>query len=142
MSIYAETPIDLDATPAKPDEALVPLIDRLRAVLDQIPPSIKRQGLPLETIRERLNGRTKGKAHVGELGKALVRLGYERHRDWSAGASYGARWYPRGHCPKSGYHSKQRLRDERPDLFPARVGRTPRWLMDARRQAADDLQRD
>lgn len=140
MSITAPDQTDLDHAPVALDAALVPLVDRVRGVLDAIPLAVKREGLPLEAIRERLAGRKYGNAHVGELGKVLVRLGWERHRDWTVGASYGTRWYPPGHCPKSGYHSRQRLRELRPDLFPNRPGRAPQWLIDERRKAVSELQ--
>jgi hypothetical protein len=143
LSIIGTPSTDLDAAPEPTSEqidAMTPLHERLRLILDTIPAGVKRQGLTLESLRERLAGRWRGKAHPGEIGRALTRLGYERYRDWSVGASYGARWYPRGYGPKNGYHSRQQLREERPDLFPARVGRAPKWLIEERRKAADDLQ--
>lgn len=75
-------------------ERLTPLEDRLAKLLATIPPEIKSQGLSLPAIRNMLAGKWRGKCHPGELGNALRRLGYERHRNWAKGSqSFSALWY-------------------------------------------------
>jgi hypothetical protein len=77
-------------------ERLTPLEDRLAKLLATIPTEIKSQGLSLPAIRSMLAGKWRGKCHPGELGIALRRLGYERHRNWSAGTqSFCALWFPK-----------------------------------------------
>lgn len=148
MSFYTQEITDLDAAPAnrqaQADETMTPLAVRLRAVLDEIPLATRREGLTLESIRARLKGRTRGAAHTGELGAALVRLGYTRRRDWrqETGTGYGARWYPPGYAPGGAQMSHRvihRLRDARPDLFPGAGQRSTRALRAARKRAAEEL---
>lgn len=82
------------AETAKWRERLTPLEDRLAKLLATIPPEIKNQGLSLPAIRSMLAGKWRGKCHPGELGNALRRLGYERHRNWAKGSqSFSALWY-------------------------------------------------
>lgn len=146
MSIYAPEPSDLDhaleSAPAIADDALTPLDVRLRAVLEAIPLSVRRQGLTLEALRVRLRGVGGRGCHAGALGAALVKLGYERRRDYRMSATYLARWYPRGYGPEGAIMNKRvirRLRFERPDLFPTYGNRSSEKLRAARREAAKEL---
>jgi hypothetical protein len=77
-------------------ERLTPLEDRLAKLLATIPLEIKSQGLSLPAIRNMLAGKWRGKCHLGELGIALRRLGYERRRNWSDRTkSFSALWFMR-----------------------------------------------
>jgi hypothetical protein len=145
MSIIGTELDDLDPAtdrPAPADDTLTPLDVRLRTVLDAIPLATRREGLTLEALQARLKGRRKARCHPGELGAALVKLGYERKRDWRVGASYLARWYPPGYGPQGREMSHRvirRLRYERPDLFPTYGERSKQDMREARRQAAREL---
>lgn len=74
---------------------LTPLDDRLRRVLDNIPDSIKAEGIRLPPLVHQLAGRIRQHPSAGDVGKALRRLGWRRKRDWSNGdEGYPAVWYP------------------------------------------------
>lgn len=75
---------------------LTPLLDRLKKLIESLPPAQRQQGLPLEYFRERLLGRQAGrKVHAGELGAALRKLGYVRRRAWSeSDGGFRALWWP------------------------------------------------
>ena len=76
-------------------DRLTPLDDRLRKVLDDIPDSIKAEGIRLPPLVHQLIGRTRQHPSAGDVGKALRRLGWRRKRDWSNGdEGYPAVWYP------------------------------------------------
>lgn len=75
-------------------ERLIPLDVRLSRLLASIPEDIQSEGLSLEHLRDRLRGRSGGKAHSGELGTALRRLKFTRKRQWAAGTGFKALWYP------------------------------------------------
>lgn len=62
--------------------AMTPLEDRLAKLLNEIPESVKAEGLSLPVIQKMLKGRWRGNAHPGELGAALKKLGYQRFRCW------------------------------------------------------------
>ena len=62
--------------------AMMPLEQRLKRVLDEMPESIKTNGLSLPALQQMLKGRWRGNAHPGELGDALRNLGYVRTRSW------------------------------------------------------------
>jgi len=77
-------------------EKLVPLETHLTRLLATIPPAVQAQGLSLMTLQVQLRARGRGhsRCHVGELGEALRKLGFERRRDWSGESGFSARWYP------------------------------------------------
>lgn len=70
------------ATEAAWKNAMTPLEDRLKKLLEEIPDSVKAEGLSLPVIQKMLKGRWRGNAHPGELGSALNKLGYQRFRCW------------------------------------------------------------
>lgn len=72
-----------------------PLVDRLRLLLAKIDPAYLAEGVELHTLRDRLQGKTRGRAHCGELGEALRKLGWKRVRCWRADlGGFRSRWYP------------------------------------------------
>ena len=74
---------------------LAPLQERLKRVLDQVPHSIQQEGLSLLQLQTYLRGRKGGLPHIGELGGAMRRLGWQRRRAWSdETTSFSSRWYP------------------------------------------------
>lgn len=77
-------------------DRLTPLADRLRRLLATIPAEVQREGLSLASLQTALRGRWRGNVHPGELGAALRRLGFERHRNWGATDGFRAVW--RKHC--------------------------------------------
>lgn len=62
--------------------AMTPLDQRLKTLLDDIPNQVKDDGLSLPVLQRMLKGRRRGFCHPGELGSALRKLGYKRHRKW------------------------------------------------------------
>jgi len=64
-------------------ERFTSLEDRLTRLLATIPLDVQREGLSLSSLQASLRGRSRGNCHPGELGGALRKLGYVRHRDWS-----------------------------------------------------------
>lgn len=62
--------------------AMTPLEQRLKRVLDDMPDAIKTNGVSLPALQLMLKGRWRGNAHPGELGAALRKLGYVRTRSW------------------------------------------------------------
>ena len=86
------------ASPARTDHnpVLTPLRIRLEKLLDDIPTSDQRQGLSLLDLQARLRGRKGGLPHIGELGAAIRRLGWQRRRRWSnEDAAFASLWYPK-----------------------------------------------
>jgi hypothetical protein len=76
--------------------SLAPLHTRLQKLLDTLPSSEQRQGLSLLDLQVRLRGRKGGLPHIGELGAAIRRLGWQRRRRWSDhDAAFAAKWYPK-----------------------------------------------
>ena len=76
--------------------SLAPLPARLQKLLDTIPSSEQRQGLSLLDLQVRLRGRKGGLPHIGELGAAIRRLGWQRRRAWSDhDAAFAAKWFPK-----------------------------------------------
>ena len=71
---------------------LIPLEERLQRLLKTIPKELLSEGISLSSIQERLRGRRRGKAHPGELGEALRKLGFKRERRWRSGAGFSAVW--------------------------------------------------
>lgn len=78
------------------DTPLTPLLERLKKLIESLTPAQRLHGLPLEFYRERVQGRQAGrKAHAGELGAALRKLGYIRRRAWvSKDGVFRALWHP------------------------------------------------
>ena len=75
---------------------LTPLRTRLIKLLDDIPLTDQRQGLSLLDLQARLRGRKGGLPHIGELGAAIRRLGWQRRRRWSnEDAAFASLWYPK-----------------------------------------------
>lgn len=73
---------------------MVPLQDRLRRLLQQIPEEVQCEGLSLMALQAQLRARGRGhmRCHVGELGEALRALGFKRERRWRSGAGFSAVW--------------------------------------------------
>jgi hypothetical protein len=75
--------------------SLTPLHKRLQRLLDTIPSSEQRKGLSLLDLQSCLRGRKGGLPHIGELGAAMRRLGWQRQRAWSNEKSaFSSKWYP------------------------------------------------
>jgi hypothetical protein len=75
-------------------DRLTPLEDRLAKLLSSVPKPVLDRGLSLEALRRMLSGKWRGNAHPGELGTALRKLGFSRHRDWSdAAGGFRAKWF-------------------------------------------------
>lgn len=78
---------------------IAPLHTRLQKLLDTIPDSVQRQGLSLLDLQACLRGRKGGLPHIGEMGAAMRKLGWQRHRAWSdENTAFSSRWHP----PKRG----------------------------------------
>jgi len=76
--------------------SLAPLHTRLQKLLETLPSSEQRQGLSLLDLQVRLRGRKGGLPHIGELGAATRRLGWQRRRRWSDhNAAFAAKWHPK-----------------------------------------------
>jgi hypothetical protein len=73
-------------------ERLSPLKSRIACLLEDIPAEVQREGLSLPSLQAALRGRQGGKAHAGEIGEALRRLGFRRERRWRGGAGFQALW--------------------------------------------------
>ena len=74
---------------------LGPLDERLRRVLGNIPQSTQMEGLSLLNLQACLRGRKGGLSHIGELGAAMRRLGWQRRRAWSnEDTAFSSKWYP------------------------------------------------
>jgi len=67
-------------------ERLAPLENRLAHLLENIPQELQGEGLSLPSLQAALRGRQGHKAHAGEIGEALRRLGFRRERRWRGGA--------------------------------------------------------
>ena len=72
-------------------ERLTPLESRVARLLEDIPEEFQ-QGLSLPALQAALRGRQGGKAHAGELGEVLRRLGFVRERRWRADDGFRAVW--------------------------------------------------
>jgi hypothetical protein len=76
-------------------ERLTPLDDRLARLLATIPVEVQREGLSLASLQIRLRGRGHDRCHIGELGGALRRAGFQRRRNWRKSADgFRALWFP------------------------------------------------
>ena len=81
---------------ADPDTPLTPLVQRLKKFINGLPAELRTQPQSLEFFRDGLRGRqARRKAHAGELGACLRKLGYTRRRGWcESGAGFRALWWP------------------------------------------------
>ena len=91
---YGET-TRVNDTDLRPGSPLAPLPTRLQRLLETMPNCAKRQGMSLLEIQAQLRGRKGGLPHIGEMGAAMRKLGWRRHRKWSdESAAFSSRWYP------------------------------------------------
>jgi hypothetical protein len=74
-------------------ERLMPLEDRLKKLLSEMPEEVIAQGLSLASLRRLLAGKWRGNCHPGELGEALRNLHFIRRRSWSDDEGFKAKWY-------------------------------------------------
>lgn len=81
-------------------EKLVALETRLARLLATIPPEVQGEGLSLMALQTQLRARGRGhsRCHVGELGEALRKLGFERRRAWRGAKEFKALWFPAQAC--------------------------------------------
>jgi hypothetical protein len=77
-------------------ERLTPVEERLARVLATIPVELQREGLSLASLQTSLRGRWRGNCHSGELGTALRKLGFTRHRQWHGESGFRAVWRRQG----------------------------------------------
>ncbi len=77
-------------------ERLTPLETRVARLLATIPLDVQREGLSLSSLQTSLRGRWRGNCHPGELGKALRKLGFTRHRQWRGSDGFRAVWRKQG----------------------------------------------
>jgi hypothetical protein len=73
------------------DGATIASTIRLECGADQ---AVERQeeGLSLPWLQTSLGGRWRGNRHPGELGAALRKLGFTRHRQWRGATGFRAVW--------------------------------------------------
>jgi hypothetical protein len=79
-----------------PPPVTTPLKERVAKLLACIPDELKTEGLPLEYIRSRLAGVTRGKnARADAVGRAMRQLGWTRKRYWrQSREGFHSRWFP------------------------------------------------
>jgi hypothetical protein len=65
-------------------------------VLATIPVDLQAEGLSLAGSQTSLRGRWRGNCHPGELGAALRKLGFTRHRRWHGEDGFQAVWCREG----------------------------------------------
>ena len=75
---------------------LTPLETRVSKLLATIPDAVQREGLSLASLQASLRGRWRGNCHPGELGTALRKLGFTRHRQWRGSDGFRAVWRKQG----------------------------------------------
>lgn len=73
-------------------DRLTPLELRLTRLLATIPQNLQREGLSLPALQTALRGRWRGNCHPGELGAALRKLGFRRHRSWQESSGFRSVW--------------------------------------------------
>jgi hypothetical protein len=96
---YLQPQQSASVTEERGNPVLPALHTRLQKLLDTIPTSAQRQGLSLLDLQACLRGRKGGLPHIGEMGAAMRKLGWQRHRAWSdENTAFSSRWYP----PKRG----------------------------------------
>lgn len=138
LSIYGSDSTDLDHAREPTANELAeygrraPVELRVGAVLSAIPRSIARKGVPFSYIQGQLAGRSRGALTCGnaELGRALVRRGWQRRRTWERREKDGALtlWFPPGVDP---VHESIIAKWKLPP------GRPPKWLARARQLARE-----
>lgn len=75
---------------------LVPLEERLRRLLDEVPDAQQREGLPISLLQPLLRGRRRGNAPAGHIGKALAKIGWTKYRHSPRHRPTYVLWYPPG----------------------------------------------
>lgn len=77
-------------------EKFVSLDVRLSRLLATVPDEVQEEGLSLMALQAQLRPRGRGhsRCHVGELGAALRKLGFERRRQWRGANGFQALWFP------------------------------------------------
>lgn len=93
-TLKANTP---SLTPDSRDKLLRPLHERIADVLKTLTPEEQEEGIQLQALCDRLQGKYRAKAQAGEVGSALRRLGWVRVRDWRDQSGFRTTWHP----PKS-----------------------------------------
>lgn len=73
--------------------------ERVRRIVATLPDHLKGQPLQIGYFRERMGSKWRpgGRAHLGEIGGALTRLGWTRRRVWKSdqfSGRYPAVWFP------------------------------------------------
>ena len=92
---YLQPQQSASVTEERENPVLPALHMRLQKLLVTIPPSAQRQGLSLLDLQACLRGRKGGLPHIGEMGAAMRKLGWQRRRAWSDGeAGFVAKWFP------------------------------------------------
>jgi hypothetical protein len=92
---YLQTQQSASVTEERENPVLPALHTRLQKLLDTIPTSAQGQGLSLLDLQACLRGRKGGLPHIGEMGAAMRKLGWQRHRAWSdENTAFSSRWYP------------------------------------------------
>ena len=95
LAAYSQEVFSISALQDKGTAQLAPLRIRLQKLLDEIPVSTQRHGLSLMDLQICLRGRKGGLPHIGEMGAAMRKLGWQRHRKWSdESAAFSSRWHP------------------------------------------------
>lgn len=93
VAIYdAERAVEELANVNAARERLTPLEERLVRLLATVPIELQREGISLASLQAALRGRWRGNCHPGELGTALRKLGFKRHRQWRSDAGFQALW--------------------------------------------------
>jgi hypothetical protein len=77
-------------------DRLTPLEDRLVRLLTTVPIGLQREGLSLPTLQASLRGRWRGRAHPGDVGRALRALGFTRTLRWRGQEGFQALWCKQG----------------------------------------------
>jgi hypothetical protein len=77
-------------------ERLSPLETRVAHLLEDLPEELLQEGLSLPALQAALRGRQGGKAHAGEIGEALRKLGFKRERRWRGNDGFRAVWRKQG----------------------------------------------
>lgn len=92
---YLQTQQGTSVTEERGNPVLPALHTRLQRLLNTIPPSAQSRGLSLLDLQARLRGRKGGLPHIGEMGSAMRKLGWQRCRTWSdEKTAFSSRWYP------------------------------------------------
>jgi len=91
--LYAYTNRRRISTTSSNETAMIPLLDRVKKLLDTIPLADQQQGLALTELQMRLRGRKGKRCHPGELAECLRQLKFSRSRSWKEGRTgFCSRW--------------------------------------------------